>query len=172
MGVAVIDLVFAGVVVLFVLRCAARGFVSSLMSLAAVVFGLLAAIFFFRVAGDLIRERFMPDAATIPNILAFAALFLAVFIVAKIVESMLRGIVEGLGMRGLDRFLGAILGLAEGVVAVCVLLILITIQPFFDPDDALRGSLFAELLMPFIAGPRWDIPGMIALARAGGGANV
>lgn len=171
MGGAIIDLVFAGVIVLFILRCVVRGFVSSLMSLAAVVFGLLAAIFFFRVAGDLIRERFMPDAAMIPNVLAFVALFLAVFVVAKIIESMLRGIVDGLGMQGLDRFLGAILGFAEGVIVVCLLLFLIAVQPFFDPDDALRGSIFAELLMPFIVGPRWDLPGMIA-SGGGGGIHV
>jgi membrane protein required for colicin V production len=162
MGFAVVDFVFAGVIVLFVLRCAVRGFVSEIMSLAALACGLLAAIFFFRTAADFVRERFMPDVPTIPEIVAFAALFLMVFIVARILESILKGIVKGIGLDGLDRFLGVILGFAEGILVVCILLFLLSVQPLFDADDILRGSFFAKLLLPFILGRSWELPGMFA----------
>jgi len=166
MNIAAVDIAFALVIVVFALRGAARGFVSEAMSLAAVVFGLLSAIFFFRAGADFIRERLMPDVAAAPEIIAFAALFLAVFAVAKIVESMLRGIIDGFGLGGPDRALGAFLGFAEGIVAVCALLILISVQPLFDSGAVLRNSFFAELLMPFLAGRRWELPGMAAQARA------
>jgi len=165
MGIAVIDFVFIGIVIIFALRCAVRGFVSEIMFLAAVVFGFLSAIFFFRTLAEFLRETFMPGVAAAPEVIAFAALFLLVFAVSKILESILRGILDGLRLGGLDRFLGAVLGFAEGIVVVCLVLFLITIQPFFDSDAALGNSFFAELLMPFIAGRRWDLPGMIAPAQ-------
>jgi len=164
MNIAVVDFVFAGIIILFVLRCVVQGFVREIMSLAALVFGLLSAIFFFRTVADFIRERFMPEVAHVPEVIAFVALFLIVFILARILEAILNGIISGFGLGGLDRFLGAILGFAEGVVVVCLLLFLITVQPFFDSYVVLRNSFFAEMLLPFIMGHRWALPGMIAIA--------
>ncbi|MCL2190588.1 MAG: CvpA family protein [Treponema sp.] len=161
---AVIDFVFAGVIVLFVLRCAVRGFVSEIMSLAALVFGVLSAVFFFRTVGDFLRERFMPGVQTIPEAIAFVALFLLVFVLARVVESMLGGVIRGFGLDGLDRFLGVVLGFAEGIVVVCLLLLLASVQPFFDPDAVLGDSFFANLLLPFIVGRDWGLPGIIARA--------
>jgi membrane protein required for colicin V production len=51
-----------------------------------------------------------------------------------------------------DRFLGFILGLAEGVVAVSLILLLLTVQPLFDEGPLLRGSVFSEFLLPLIRG--------------------
>ncbi|MCL2191405.1 MAG: CvpA family protein [Treponema sp.] len=165
MSFAVIDFVFAGVIVLFILRCAVRGFVSEIMSLAALAFGLLSAIFFFRTVGQFVRERFMPDVSVFPEVIAFVALFLLVFVLARIVESILNGIIRGFNLDGLDRFLGVILGFAEGVVVVCLILFLMNIQPFFDPDILLGNSFFADLLMPFIIGRDWGLPVIIALTE-------
>jgi len=164
-NIAVIDFIFAGIIVLFILRCVVRGFVSEIMSLAAVVFGLLSAIFLFRTVGEFIRDRFMPEISTVPEIIAFIALFLIVFILARVLEAILQSIIGGFGLDGLDRFLGAVLGFAEGVVVVCLILFVITIQPFFYSENILRNSFFAEILMPFIIGRRWDLPGMIAWTR-------
>ena len=163
MNFAVVDFVFAGIVVLFILRCAVRGFVSEIMSLAALVVGLLSAIFFFRTVGDFIRERFLPGVSTVPEVIAFVALFLLVFILARIVESILNGIIQGFRLDRLDRLLGAVLGFAEGIVVICLILLLISVQPFLDPDPLLENSFFADLLMPFIIGRDWGgLPGMIA----------
>ena len=169
MNIAVIDFVFIGVVVIFVLRCALRGFVSEVMSLAAVAAGLLSAFFFFRAAGALIRERFMPGISTVPEVLAFVLLFMLAFALARILESILTGIINGFNLDRLDRFLGAVFGLVEGLAVVCIILFVISVQPLFDPDAVLGDSLFAELLLPFIAGRDWGLPGMIAGAYLLGG---
>jgi membrane protein required for colicin V production len=156
MGIAVVDIVFLGVIAVFTLRCAVRGAVSEILSMAALVFGLLAAIFFYKTAAVIVREQFMPDIKVLPEILSFIALFLIVFAVIKILEAMLKGIVEGIRLKGPDHFLGFILGFAEGVVAVCLLLFIISIQPFVQPEDILGGSFFAELLLPYITGNKTD----------------
>ncbi|MCL2600512.1 MAG: CvpA family protein [Treponema sp.] len=167
MNIAIVDFVFAGIIILFVLRCVLRGFVSEIVSLAAVAFGFLSAILFFRGVGGMIRERFMPGIATVPEIIAFVGLFLVVFVIAKLLEALLKSIIDGFGLDWLDRVLGALLGLAEGVVIVCLLLFLITIQPLFYADAVLGNSLFADILLPFILGRNWELPAIIVLNTGG-----
>lgn len=157
MGKTVIDIVFIVIIAIFTLRCAVRGFISELMSMAALVFGLLAAMFFFRRGGIFVRERFLPDTETLSDIIAFAALFLIVFIVIKILEKMMKDIIKGIHLGGVDSFLGFFFGLAEGIIIVCLLLFLICIQPVADPASILEDSFFAELLVPFIFGNKAGI---------------
>ena len=167
MDIAIIDIVFIGVIIVFALRCAVRGFVSELMSMAALILGLFTAIFFFRTGAEIVRGRFMPDVAIIPEVIAFVLLFLAVFFVIKMVEILLKGIIEGIRLGGADRFLGCIFGIAEGIVIVCLLLFLINIQPFFDPEPLLRGSFIADFLLPFIFGARQQVLEHVVLLPRG-----
>jgi len=157
MGLAVIDIVFLIIIAIFALRCALRGIVGELMSMAALVLGLLAAIFFFRKTAELIRGKFVPDVKALPEIISFVAVFIAVFAIVKILETILRDIIERIQLGGVDRFLGFFLGVAEGLVIVCLLLFLIIVQPFVDSGLILEGSFLADILMPFIIGTRKEL---------------
>ena len=154
MNAAIIDVVFIGIIVIFTLRCAVQGFVSEIMSIAALIAGIFAAIFFFRIGGQIIRVRFMPQLVVIPEIIAFVLIFLIAFGIVKLAETLLKNIVETIRFGAADRFLGFIFGFAEGVVVVCLALFVISIQPFFDPQFLLKGSFFADLLLPFITGEK------------------
>jgi len=171
MGLAVIDIVFLIVIAIFALRCALRGIVGELMSMAALVLGLLAAIFTFRKTAELIRGKFIPDIKALPEIISFTVVFLAVFAVIKILETILKDIIDRIQLGGLDRFLGFFLGIAEGLVIVCLLLFLILVQPFVEPDLLLKDSLFADILMPYIIGTKKELEGVVLLFNepAGGG---
>jgi membrane protein required for colicin V production len=174
MGLAVIDIVFLILIAIFALRCALRGIVGELMSMAALVLGLLSAIFFFRKTAELIRGKFIPDVKALPEIVAFIGVFIIVFASIKILETILKDIIERIQLGGPDRFLGFFLGIAEGLVIVCLLLFLILVQPFVDPALILEGSFLADLLMPFIIGTRKEL--MESVVRfnevAGGFAGV
>ena len=152
MNLAVIDIIFAALVVIFTVRCALRGFISELLSMAALALGLLAALFFYAPGGDFIRERFMPAVKIIPEVLAFAALFLIVYVAIKILESILKEIIEGIRLGSADRLLGIFFGLVEGIIVVSLILFLFSVQPLFDEKPLLEKSIFAELLLPFITG--------------------
>jgi membrane protein required for colicin V production len=152
MSFAVIDIVFIALIALFTVRCALKGFISELMSMAAVVLGLLSALYFFEEGGEFIRLKFMPDLEIISKIIAFIALFLIVFIVIKILESMLKEIIEGVRLGSADRFLGILFGLVEGFIVVSLVLFLFSVQPLFDYRPILEKSLFAKILMPLITG--------------------
>ena len=89
---------------------------------------------------------------TIPEILAFIALFLIVFLVIKLLEIMLKGIINEIKLGGADRFLGIIFGFAEGLAVISLILFVVRIQPLFDPSSILSDSFFARLLLPLITG--------------------
>jgi membrane protein required for colicin V production len=151
-GIAVIDIVFIALAIILTIRCALRGFIGELMSMASVALGLLAALFFYKNGGLFIEEKFMPGMKIIPRILAFIALFLIVFVVIKILEGILKDIIERIRLGGADRFLGVIFGLVEGVIVISLVLFVLTIQPLFDPAPVLRNSFFAKILLPLITG--------------------
>jgi uncharacterized membrane protein required for colicin V production len=47
-----------------------------------------------------------------------------------------------------DKFLGILFGIAEGMVLAALVVLLLRLQPLFDPSSLLRDSLFARLLLP------------------------
>ncbi len=170
MGLAVIDVVFLILIAIFALRCALRGIVGELMSMAALVLGLLSAIFFFRKTAELIRGKFIPDVKALPEIVAFIGVFIIVFAAIKILETILKDIIDRIQLGGPDRFLGFFLGVAEGLVIVCLLLFLILVQPFVDPALILEGSFLADLLMPFIIGTKKELmESVVRFNEAAGG---
>jgi len=173
MSLAGIDVVFMVIIAISSLRCAARGFISELLSMAALIFGLLASLLFFRQGAVLVRGWFMPDVKVVPEIIAFIALFLIVYIIVKIVEITLKSIIEGIRLGGLDHLFGFLLGFVEGLIIVCLLLFLISIQPLVNPDSLLADSFLAKVLMPFITGKKDEIIEAIVLLWGGeGGISV
>lgn len=75
------------------------------------------------------------------NAAAFIAVMVLVLLAAMVVGRMLRGVLRGVGMGGLDRFLGALLGLVRGWalgVAAIFILIAYPVNPQW-----VRGSTLA-----------------------------
>jgi membrane protein required for colicin V production len=148
---AFIDIVFAVFILVLVVRCALRGFVGEVLAWASVVLGLLTGFLLYQSGAAFLRTRFFGDLRILPEILAFAALFLIVFVFIRILESILKDIIERINLGGLDRFLGLLFGLLEGLVLVSLILFVLLIQPLFPPERVLGESLFARLLLPLIA---------------------
>ena len=159
MNFAVIDYIFIALIGLFIIRCYLKGFISEVLSMAGIVLGLLASLFFYKNGANLLRNQFWPDLKVIPEILSFVGLFVIVFFVIKLLEIMLKGIINNIKLGGADRFLGIIFGLAEGIVVVSLILFLLRIQPLFDPSVIISDSFFASLLLPLITGTE-AVPGV------------
>ena len=150
MNLTAIDIIFIALIALFMLRCFLRGFLREFFSIAAIVLGLIASLYFYKNGGEFIRNNYIPDVRTIPEIIAFIALFAIVFLVMKILEYLLKDIIEGIKLGGVDRFIGIIFGFVEGIVVVSLVLFIIRVQPLFDPDSLLSDSLFARAILPLI----------------------
>jgi membrane protein required for colicin V production len=149
MNFAPIDILFAAIVLIFTIRCALRGFIKEFMSMAAIVLGLVAAVVFMKPASSLVIRWLGPD--FFPELIAFVAVFLLVFLIIKIFEGALNDIAQKINIDGIDRFLGFLLGIVEGVLLVCIILFLLAVQPLFDTSSLLAGSIFAKYLLPLVS---------------------
>ena len=116
------DLIVVGIVGLSAIAAFLRGFVRVAASLAAWVIGCFAALRFSTALGGL-----LPDIGESPltrYIVAFVLIVVGVLIVGVLVGLVLSRLLRAAGLGFLDRFLGAILGLARGLVIVVFLVLL------------------------------------------------
>jgi membrane protein required for colicin V production len=149
MNIAVIDIVFASLVLILVIRCALRGFIEEFMSMAALLLGVLSAVLFLKPGTTFVIETL--GVKVLPEVVSFIGIFLLVFIIVKLLERILGDIVDSIDMIGLDKGFGIALGIVEGLLVVSVVLFILSVQPLFDPARLLEKSLFAKYLMPFVA---------------------
>ena len=117
----VLDLGMMGVVVASTLIAAAHGFFFELFALAGVIAGyVLAAWQYTRLA-----PRFMGlvKAAWVADLAAFLIIFFVVLLVATVIGRIARWGVAAVGLRFVDRVLGAAFGLARGLLLVAVVVL-------------------------------------------------
>jgi membrane protein required for colicin V production len=144
------DVVFLVLFGLLTLRAFLRGFTGEIFSLASFALGLVAAIFFFKTGAVFLRTLILKDIPLVPEIMSFVILFLIVFIIGKILERMVKDIVDRLKLGGLNSFLGFILGMVEGIARRALILVVLSIQPLFNPLPLFAESIIARLMLPLI----------------------
>ena len=150
MHVSLIDIIFAVVILVLIIRASLRGFVDEFMSMAALVLGLLAAALLYKNAGIFIPERYMRGVGLIPELLGFLGLFLIVFVAIKVFSRILQDIIQRIHLGGVDRFLGFVFGIVEGLTLITLILLILVSQPLFNPAPLLGNSYFARFLLPLI----------------------
>jgi membrane protein required for colicin V production len=151
----VLDWIFVALIFLLGARCMARGFVAEILSVASVALGLLAALLLYKGAAALLRDKL--GVTTLPEVLAFAAIFLIVFLVVRLIDRLVSEGLEASQLGGLDRVLGLVLGLFEGILATAVILVALSLlQPILksavDLSKLIDGSAFGRVILP-IVGP-------------------
>ena len=102
---------------------------------------------------DLLIEKWFGRSLWNP-LIAFLVLFLLLYLLVKLLERLLAAAFERLKLEKLDRAIGLFLGLAEGLLAVCIVLFLLNWQPFFEVKGILAQSLFARFLSPILPSPQ------------------
>lgn len=133
-----LDWILAAIAVASIVTAMLKGFVRELISLAAVVVGLVvAALGYWRVAPwfeDLTKSH------EIALGLGFLSLFLAALIVGGLVSHLALKMVKAAGVEWFDRFLGGVFGLVRGVLVDCVLL-LVLVTFAIKPQAVEQSSL-------------------------------
>jgi membrane protein required for colicin V production len=153
-----LDWIFIVILALLGLRCMIKGFVAEVLSVAAVLVGILLALFLYRSAGQLfVSWGLAPKPEILPAILGFAAVFLLAFLIIKLIESLVREGIAAAQLGGVDRVLGLILGLAEGLILISLVLVAMSLlEPALKTvsgySKLFHGSYFARILLP-IVGP-------------------
>lgn len=144
-----LDYVLLAIIAIAALRCWFRGIIGEVLSMAAVVGGLLAGILFYRPVGAWLSS--LKPLGGFEIVIGFVAAFALVFIVVKVVERSLRGVLESLNLDVLDRVLGFAFGALEGVVLSAIIVLVLRYQPLVNVDALLDGSVIARILIPIVA---------------------
>jgi membrane protein required for colicin V production len=105
-----------GVVGLSMLLAYVRGFTRELIALLAWVLGFFAAVAFSPLVGAWLPE--FGGSPVVRYLVAFALIFIGALVVGALVAWPLSGVMRKSGLGFVDRFLGAIFGVARGVVLV------------------------------------------------------
>jgi len=149
-NIPVIDLVFVIFIALMVIHGYVKGFVEEFFSWAALVLALLAAVFFHPAGAVFIRKSIMENVRYVPEILAFIGIFLIVMMFIKLLERVLKDVIKGANLGGVNKLFGLIFGLLEGFALVALILFVLRVQPVFDYQKIIGDSIFAQILLPHI----------------------
>jgi membrane protein required for colicin V production len=118
-------------VVWLCIRGFGKGLIIELATLAGLALGILAAYFLADNLQGLIKDYFsFNDTGT--RIAAYIIIFLVVMLVMFIIGKLVEKSVDLVSLGWLNKLLGAIVGIAKGIVLVCLILFLIE---KFDPNQ-------------------------------------
>ena len=137
-----------GVILIATIRCLIRGFVKELMSVAALVGGIAAAVLFSAQGAEIVVKYL--HLTKLSRLIAFLAIFILVYLVIKICEGLIQRVLEKLHLEKLDRALGFFLGIIEGVLLITVIIFVLQIQPFFPVEKTLQESFIATLIIKYL----------------------
>lgn len=144
MEFTVVDWVFSGIIFLFAISGVIKGFIDNVFGKIAFIAGILLGYLFYKdIATGLLKDIKVPYAA---NIIAFLLIFVVTFLVIKLIQMIIAKVFEWSILKSLDRTLGFIFGIVEGMAVVCLIIFLLTAQPFFSPMNILGGSFYYNLV--------------------------
>ena len=134
-----LDWALAGVVLFSTAAALAKGFVRELISLAALVAGLVVAALYYERAAVWFQDLTISRQAA--EGIGFLVLFLGMLIVGAIVSSLARKLIRTAGLQWFDRTLGALFGFLRGLLVDSVLLMVLV--AFAIKADVVQRSVLA-----------------------------
>lgn len=137
-----VDLSVLAIFLLSMLAGLMRGFVKEIIGLIAWVAAfIIACLFASRLASAFTSSNTVQSAMTNSSMnlaepvslvslgISFVCIFVVVLIIGKVISFIISGAVEGTGVSFINRFLGAVFGLARGFLLVIVTMFLVGLSP-------------------------------------------
>ena len=152
-----LDWAILGVMLGSIWLAAVQGFLFEIFSLAGTILGFLLASWGYETVASWYRPHVKSEA--IADLAGFLTIFFAIVLLAGIIARIVRRAINAVGLRWIDRFLGAAFGLVRGVVIVTVAVMAVTA---FAPDSSqLAGSQFAGYFQVAGSGASWLAPSLL-----------
>ena len=148
LAVSTLDVVFLVILAAGALRAAIRGFVAEAFTVGAVVVGLAGAALLTELVSTWLDG--VVGVSGWNPVIAFLLLFVALYLVVKIVEAVLHRFFAALHLQKLDHVLGLLLGLVEAAVVIVVVVVLLALQPLVDATPILQRSVLAQLTLSIL----------------------
>ena len=144
MSFVIIDWIFSGIILIFAVSGVIKGFIDNVFGKIAFIAGILLGYLFYKdIAAGLLKDIKVPYAA---NIIAFLLIFVVTFLIIKLIQMIVSKVFEWSILKSLDRTLGLIFGIVEGAAVVCLIIFLLTAQPFFNVDRLFDGSFYYNIV--------------------------
>jgi membrane protein required for colicin V production len=137
------DWLIAAVLVLSALQAAAQGFVFELFSLAGTVLGYLMAAWGYHSAAVYLAPYLKND--VLASGAGFLLIFVGVVLLAGVVGRLVRWAAHSVGLKLVDRLLGAAFGFVRGALVVTVLVM--AMASFLPSSQALANSSFGQYFL-------------------------
>ena len=153
-----IDIVFSVIVLFIAISACAHGFIAEIFGKIAVIASFFTAFYF---CGKLAAK--MQNIISVKGVcvaVSFAILFIATFLAVKIIQTAIKSLFSGDILKSLDRVLGFILGLFEGLLVISAILILLISQPWFSLGSLLDSSFYWSMLDSFLTKPIQYVKGI------------
>jgi membrane protein required for colicin V production len=142
------------VIVLNVVLAAMHGFFAEALSMAGLVVGYVVAAWqYLRLAGWMLSFL---KSELLAEIFAFLIIFFAILAVFSVAARIARRLMKEVGLSGFDRFMGALLGVVKGALAVAVVLMGMT--AFTPTSSMLEKSELAPYFLVAGRAAMWLAP--------------
>src|SRR5579863_10051646 len=148
------DWIICLVVLLNVVTAAMQGFFSEALTIGGLVVGYLVAAWKYRSLAEWL-ESFLKN-PWLAEVLGFLIIFFAIVLLFGIAARIARWVMKQSGLSGLDRFLGAVLGLLKGGLMVAVILMGMT--AFQPASKLLQNSQLAPYFLVVGRAAIWLAP--------------
>jgi membrane protein required for colicin V production len=148
------DWMICALVLLNVVAAAMQGFFAEALSIAGLVVGYLVAAWQYRGVAQWF-ETFLKS-SWLAEILGFLLIFFVVVLLFGVAARIARWVMKAAGLSGLDRFLGALLGLLKGGLMVAVILMGMT--AFIPTSKMLENSQLAPYFLVVGRAAIWLAP--------------
>ena len=143
-----LDVIIVAVVLISFVTAVIKGFTRELVSLAAVIAGLLGALWWYPELA-----RYIEPYASSPSVAGFAAfvlILLTFLLFGWMVSRLLASLVKATGLRWFDRLLGGAFGLLRGLlIAAALVLAIVAFAPGKRPIELVAESRFAPTVLQF-----------------------
>lgn len=144
-----VDWVLLAVVAMSALFGLMRGFIGVVASLLAWVMAGWVAFHFGAQAALMLAGGGEPSAGQM--FAGYALSFIGVMVIVGVVGWLVRKLVHSIGLSGLDRMLGLVLGLARGALVACAMVLLLGLTEM--PREAAWQA--SPVVPVFVPGARW-----------------
>jgi len=148
------DWIICALVLVNVVTAAMQGFFSEALTIAGLVLGYIVAAWKYRSLAEWL-ESFLKN-EWLAEILGFLIIFFAIVLLFGVAARIARWVMKESGLSGLDRFLGAVLGLLKGGLMVAVILMGMT--AFQPASKLLQNSQLAPYFLVVGRAAIWVAP--------------
>jgi membrane protein required for colicin V production len=139
-----LDITLAFVVLLSVFNGLRKGLSREIIGLAASIFALVLAAWFYRTAGAQLQQYV--SSQWVASLAGFLIIFFAVILLGALLSAVVSGFLKTVGLSPIDRVLGAAFGLARGLLfGFLVVTVLIAFLPSEGPGQLPKAVLQSQM---------------------------